>query len=94
MCTTALYRQYMPIEPWGQSCPVGPLDQPRINATPPDEDYWPNQAHAYFSAAEHFASLLRTFRLAGVLVDNIIGCWATYSVGLSGEFASRSSSIL
>jgi hypothetical protein len=93
MCTAALHRQYMPFAPWGQSFPVGPLDHSIIE-TPTNNDYWKKQAHAYFSAAEDFASLLKSFRSAGVLVHNIVGWWATYNVGFSGEFAGRSSSIL
>jgi hypothetical protein len=70
--------------------PAEPLDEPKINETPPIKEYWINQARLCFGAAKDFADLLRTCRGAGVLVDTTIAGWATYVVGWCGESANLS----
>jgi hypothetical protein len=94
LITIALYREYMAFAPWGRTMPVGPLDEPRFAESPPNKDYWIQQARRCFGAAKDFADLLRACRSAGALVDSTIAGWATYIVGWCGESASRSIPLL
>jgi hypothetical protein len=84
--TIALYREYMAFLPWDIARPDGPLDKPKIEETPPDKEYWVNQARKCFGAAKDFADLLRAAKSANALVDSPIVGWATYIVAWCSEW--------
>jgi hypothetical protein len=85
LCTIALYREYMAFSPFSVDVPKGPLDEPRITAIPPVENYWVHQASQCFGAAREFADLLRACHQANALVDTPIAGFATYIVAWSGR---------
>ncbi|CAE7010406.1 serine threonine kinase fungal-specific transcription factor [Pyrenophora teres f. teres] len=58
LCFIWLYREYMPTSPWALARPVGPLDEPIIEDTPPEPDYWINQARDCAKACSDFTNLL------------------------------------
>jgi hypothetical protein len=84
--TIALYREYMAFLPWNITRPDGPLDEPKIDATPRDKEYWVDQARKCFGAARDLADLLRAAKSANALVDSPIVGWATYIVAWCGEW--------
>ena len=58
LCFIWLYREYMPTSPWTIQYPCGPLDEPLIDETPPEEAYWINQAKDCARACSEFTNLL------------------------------------
>lgn len=85
LSTIALYREYVPFTPFGLTEPKGPLDEPRLKGTPPDEDYWIKQARLLFGAARDFADLLGACQSAGVELDALCCGFTTYTVAWCGE---------
>ncbi|KAJ4367446.1 hypothetical protein N0V83_007029 [Neocucurbitaria cava] len=82
MCTVWLYREYMPLSPWTLKIPSGPMDEPLISETPPDPNYWINQAKDCFGACKDFANLLHS--LHDVQAETPTMAFATYTVAWSG----------
>jgi hypothetical protein len=77
----------MAFKPWNLKKPEGPLDEPKITESPPEDqpNYWITQARRCFGAAKDFADLLKTCQSADALVDSPIAGWATYIVTWCGE---------
>ncbi|CAO2650530.1 Nn.00g018220.m01.CDS01 [Neocucurbitaria sp. VM-36] len=84
MCTVWLYREYMPLSPWTLKSPQGPLDDPLISETPPEPDYWVNQAKDCFGACKDFANLLHS--LHDVQAETPTMAFATYTVAWSAIY--------
>jgi len=88
LCTIALYREYMAFLPFTVDEPKGPLDEPKIKETKPEEElraYWIHQARTCFGAAKDLADLLHACQLAKAAVDAPFAGFAVYTVAWCGE---------
>lgn len=89
LCTIALYREYMAFAPWAVSCPVGPLDEPRLKGSPPNAEYWIRQAQKCFGAAKDYVELLKACQKGSNLTESPIVGFATFLAAWCGKFVVR-----
>jgi len=85
VCTVFLYREYMPMAPWTQSEPRGPLDEPLITDAPPYENYWIDQAKECWKSCKDFVDLLHSIqssRSRSSLIQMPTVAFAAFTVAL------------
>jgi hypothetical protein len=83
-----LYREYMAMSPWALDKPRGPLDEPLIEETPPDPEYWINQAKDCWRACSEFAHLLHSIKSARIhnsLAETPMVVFACFNVAIGSK---------
>jgi hypothetical protein len=91
VCFIWLYREYMPSRPWTLTRPEGPNEEPLIKDSPPDPEYWVNQAKVCAKVCKDFTDLLHAIsssRTNNNLVETPIVAFACYSVAICSKLLS------
>ena len=81
----------MPTSPWALPRPCGPLDDPLIDETPPEPDYWVNQARDCARACSDFTNLLHKIgfpKAHSNPVQTPMVAFACFAVGICSKILS------